>query len=192
MYLSNVTIFLYSWLVLDCTFIFSCKCGKHHCPHTNENFLNHGEEPCTATEYNDTFIPKGAEKAQSFKPTVCRFKKLHGTLFYFQQTAFQSNAPLDGMTTNRADYIPKQADRAGNYKPAQTYLQSDSPFDGETTNKADYYQKQPEAQQSFKPAQSAFRSTDPFQGNTTNKADYDRKQVLHTQRIYLNNFRLFL
>ena len=46
--------------------------------------------------------------------------------------------PLDGLTTMRRDFTPKDAEKQRSFKPEGTGYRSDAPFDDDTTHKVDF------------------------------------------------------
>ncbi|BFY97876.1 hypothetical protein BsWGS_00916 [Bradybaena similaris] len=89
------------------------------------------------------------------------------------EAAQMSNAPFDGNTGYRDDYI-RHPLQPREMKEKEMYRSSNAPFDGMTTFNRDYTKKEAPKTESCKPVSEAFQSGAPLDDLTTFKNDYRR------------------
>uniref|UniRef100_A0A1I7W7J7 Uncharacterized protein n=1 Tax=Heterorhabditis bacteriophora TaxID=37862 RepID=A0A1I7W7J7_HETBA len=109
-------------------------------------------------------------------------------------SAIQSG-DFDGITTNRTDFIRKEASLPLTFRPQRSHLLLDGIMDGITTTQADFDQKKTEKYKviAIRPASHVVDRNQPFHGNTTYKDGYismrgDRqKSFKPEEELHLSN-----
>jgi len=93
-----------------------------------------------------------------------------------------STARMDGMSTSRKDYGPKEGMKQTSYKPETVAFRSTEPFDGWSTQRADYVGRPAERVRRHEP--ETYRKPEgELEFNTTAKMAYTRKPMEKTTPI---------
>jgi len=93
-----------------------------------------------------------------------------------------STARMDGMSTSRNDYGPKEAMKQSSYKPDAVAFRSTEPFDGSSTQRSDFVSRPAERVRRREP--ETYRKPEgDLDLNTTAKMAYTRKPMEKTTPI---------
>jgi len=90
-----------------------------------------------------------------------------------------NTAPMDGCSTSRKDYGPKEAMKQASCKPEAVAFRSTEPFDGWSTQRADYVQRPMERVQRREP-ETYRRPEGELDLNTTHRRDLPQELDLNT------------
>lgn len=120
------------------------------------------------SEYRNQFIEKEVPTDYAQKP----------------KATVKPNAKFDGMTTNKADYVPFQVGREQMIKPVHSQAVEGLPFSGTSAYASEYGPKEV-AYQRVKPSNAFEPNKGEFYGTTTHKQDFQENQVPVAARIIM-------